>query len=714
MIRRLALVAGLNSAENRSCWKRGGEQEALAHRRALVLGHSRMGAGASVTDVKGMDSSALSATVKGMGPAYEGYGAAIEENQITGDFIASMSPDEFKETLGELGVTKLHQKILSHSWTACQSTGAAVTAAGGAVGGAAGEAGQAMGNAGSHVAAEAKEVAASIDAPAVDLPDMPDLPKVPIDVGMFDPDALMSCCSGLAKLVDAVPMIGPIGAMIGGIAEAARDAKVNKIAVNSMACRIQELALVLAELIPTALRTGQMTPALEAQLRRLTGLVQRAKQFCEEFGKRGFISKMLKGFWDAEKIKELDRDISATVSDMTVTLSVSQIHMQSRTFEEVTQLSAAVKQSQANGGGNEAAIAAAAGCSVAEATAELSSGLQEIKEMNKKMLEGQDEIKNMLVQVLDDKTRKENDTFVKFQEDLGLSGKEGIPWDDFVTCFEGEFLNGEDLPEDVASQFKKKLDKDGDGSIVKPEWLKFNSRWTKAKNKEGMRDMLEFLRKWLVGDMGPDMIVLEIEVPYGVAPGMVMAVEHEGQSIEVTCPAGANPGNTLRIEVPATKRPDPPPPAQNMGGEMVDLTGDGRANAIGQRDAHGSFTELHPLPGAHISAGAPMGQVHVDLSGDGRANAIGVDTTGDGMVDTLLTPEMQQQRQQMQQQQHMQQMQQQQQQMHQQMHQPVQITVPPGAVPGMQIQIQHPLTGAVVEVQVPPGAMPGTVLTIQI
>ena len=76
-----------------------------------------MGAGASVTDVKGMDSSALSATVKGMGPAYEGYGAAIEENQITGDFIASMSPDEFKETLGELGVTKLHQKILSHLWT---------------------------------------------------------------------------------------------------------------------------------------------------------------------------------------------------------------------------------------------------------------------------------------------------------------------------------------------------------------------------------------------------------------------------------------------------------------------------------------------------------------------------------------------------------------------------------------------------------------------
>ena len=92
-----------------------------------------MGAGASVTDVKGMDSSALSATVKGMGPAYEGYGAAIEENQITGDFIASMSPNEFKETLGELGVTKLHQKILSHSWTACQSTGAAVTAAGSAV-----------------------------------------------------------------------------------------------------------------------------------------------------------------------------------------------------------------------------------------------------------------------------------------------------------------------------------------------------------------------------------------------------------------------------------------------------------------------------------------------------------------------------------------------------------------------------------------------------
>ena len=97
MIRRLALVAGLNSAENRSCWKRGGEREALAHRRALVLGHSRMGAGASVTDVKGMDSSALSATVKGMGPAYEGYGAAIEENQITGDFIVGGLESAFQK-----------------------------------------------------------------------------------------------------------------------------------------------------------------------------------------------------------------------------------------------------------------------------------------------------------------------------------------------------------------------------------------------------------------------------------------------------------------------------------------------------------------------------------------------------------------------------------------------------------------------------------------
>jgi hypothetical protein len=237
---------------------------------------------------------------------------------------------------------------------------------------------------------------------------------------------------------------------------------------------------------------------------------------------------------------------------------------------------------------------------------------------------------------------------------LGLSGKT-IPWDDFVTCFEGEFLGGEDLPEELADQFKKKLDKDGDGGIAKAEYLKFNSRWTKAKNKEGMTDMLEFLRRWVGGDMGPDMIVLEIEVPYGVAPGMVMAVEHEGQSIEVTCPAGANPGNTLRIEVPATKRPNPAPPAQNMGGEMVDLTGDGRPNAIGQRDAHGSFKELHPLPGANIRAGAPMGQVPVDLSGDGRANAIGIDTTGDGMVDTLMTPEMQQMQQQQMQQQQMQQ-----------------------------------------------------------
>merc|ERR1719198_1981555 len=97
---------------------------------------------------------------------------------------------------------------------------------------------------------------------------------------------------------------------------------------------------------------------------------------------------------------------------------------------------------------------------------------------------------------------------------------------------------------------------------------------------------------------------------------------------------------TLRIEVPAVPRPEPaqqqPAPPSVGAPEPVDLTGDGMANAIGVRDSSGRFLHLQPLPGTLIPAGAPMGQVHVDL-------------TGDGIVDSLQTAEMQQYQQQMQQ-----------------------------------------------------------------
>ena len=46
--------------------------------------------------------------------------------------------------------------------------------------------------------------------------------------------------------------------------------------------------------------------------------------------------------------------------------------------------------------------------------------------------------------------------------------------------------------------------------------------------------------------------------------------------------------------------------------------------------------------------------------------------------------------------------------------QPVQVTVPPGAAPGMELQIKHPITFEVVTVEVPQGATPGTAIEVDI
>ena len=75
-------------------------------------------------------------------------------------------------------------------------------------------------------------------------------------------------------------------------------------------------------------------------------------------------------------------------------------------YEEVAKLTAAVKASASGEGGDsaavQAAIAAAAGCSLEDAAAELSAcaaDIAEIKAGTRQLLTGQDEIKAMLVQI---------------------------------------------------------------------------------------------------------------------------------------------------------------------------------------------------------------------------------------------------------------------------------------------------------------------------
>ena len=104
-----------------------------------------------------------------------------------------------------------------------------------------------------------------------------------------------------------------------------RDAQVNKAAVQSMGRRIHEIALMLDELLPTAERTGVKTRSLEAEVLRLADLVRSAHKFCVEYGKRGFISRVARGFWDERTVRQLDTDLSSCVQDIAVTLSAAQL-----------------------------------------------------------------------------------------------------------------------------------------------------------------------------------------------------------------------------------------------------------------------------------------------------------------------------------------------------------------------------------------------------
>lgn len=49
-----------------------------------------------------------------------------------------------------------------------------------------------------------------------------------------------------------------------------------------------------------------------------------------------------------------------------------------------------------------------------------------------------------------------------------------------------------------------------------------------------------------------------VEVPAGIHPGMPFLVEAYGQRIEVTCPPNVEPGQEVRIPVPAAATPEPP------------------------------------------------------------------------------------------------------------------------------------------------------------
>ena len=105
--------------------------------------------------------------------------------------------------------------------------------------------------------------------------------------------------------------------------------------------------------------------------------------------------------------------------------------------------------------------------------------IAEIKAGTRQLLTGQDEIKAMLVQIAgggggggaSSARAKAQEVYRAMQAAAGCGGAP-LPRDGFVLIFEGEFLNGEDLPDALTEPFLALLDRDGDGTISGPEWTK--------------------------------------------------------------------------------------------------------------------------------------------------------------------------------------------------------------------------------------------------
>ena len=74
-----------------------------------------MGAGASVESkdaLAGLNPQEVAELISSMGPAMEQYKKAIVDNMVSGDLIASMSAVELEETLVDVGVKRLHMRVI--------------------------------------------------------------------------------------------------------------------------------------------------------------------------------------------------------------------------------------------------------------------------------------------------------------------------------------------------------------------------------------------------------------------------------------------------------------------------------------------------------------------------------------------------------------------------------------------------------------------------
>lgn len=80
----------------------------------------------------------------------------------------------------------------------------------------------------------------------------------------------------------------------------------NKLAIQSIGMRVHDVAVTLAELVPAACAAGQVTPALEHLLGRISDLLSSTLKFTEVYGQRGFLSRCFRSHWDHVQVPRSD------------------------------------------------------------------------------------------------------------------------------------------------------------------------------------------------------------------------------------------------------------------------------------------------------------------------------------------------------------------------------------------------------------------------
>jgi hypothetical protein len=589
-----------------------------------------------------LTSKEVAARVAAAGPAFAQYERAIIDNGIDGSLIAALSPEDLEQLFAGIGVSKAHLIVLTHNVTRLLSDPAGGAAA-------------AKAPAGGGPSAAACAAAAGAGAAAA--------------TAVFDAELTLTVVRGLGRFASALPCVGILGEALGDLCGAVRDAQVNKVAVQSMGRRIHEIALMLDELLPTAERTGVKTRSLEAEVLRLADLVRSAHKFCVEYGKRGFISRVARGFWDERTVRQLDTDLSSCVQDIAVTLSAAQLQFQQTNFEQVGRLERAVL------GGESAQIAALSGLSADEAKQELAAVAADVRitknvaldvhrrqdmlKENQDMLRaGQDEIRALLVSVCGQQAEDDGcAAFAKLRaaaQPHTLSSDGNIARREFLTLFEATFLGGKDLTPATSERFLVKFDLDHDGGISQAEFLKFYAAWKAS----GLATMEAFVDAYVAAESGT--VELRVRVPPGVAPGGVFYAPFEGSRVAVRRPADAPAGAEVTIRFPRPEKRRNPntvrvlvPPNVPIGGHFFFEHGGRRVRVTRPGDVapgsaldvdlstivgvdstgDGAIDAVAPVPG-----GVPLnGQSEkaYDLTGDRAPNVIARDTTGDGFADSV-------------------------------------------------------------------------------